>query len=71
MQFNRVKDGYPKKGAECVITDGYSYKLVEYIGEDKWEDIWTSEIYGESDEWWGFGSKKDPINKYIELPKLP
>ncbi len=63
------EEGFPTKNTECVVTDGYSYHLVEYIGNGKWKDMWMNTTYGEEEERL-FGSDS-PITHYITLPKLP
>jgi hypothetical protein len=66
MKWKRTEDGYPEKGIECLITNGYSYWLVEYIGEEEWQQTQGDPaIRGRKDD------LLSPITEWIELPKLP
>lgn len=69
MKLIPIEDGFPKMETQCVVTDEYSYHLVEYIGEGKWKDLWSPDIFGINEERF-FGSDS-PITHYIPLPKLP
>lgn len=69
MKLISIENGFPTKNTECVVTDGYSYHLVEYIGDGKWKDMWGARTYGEDED--NFFGSDSPIIYYIPLPKLP
>ncbi len=70
MKLIPIEHGFPEKKTQCVVTDGYSYHLVEYIGNEKWKDLYLPCIYGYEEEKF-FGSYESPVTHYILLPKLP